>query len=753
LAGGTAASVVLGTLSVLGAAAGPAAAADSTTTLPITSSSQITVDGVHQHVFISDPTSDSIVVTDYDGKVVGRLTSEPGASGLALSADSGTLYVALPTADEIDTIDTSTLTEIKPYSTGTGTAPRYVALAGGKVWFGYGSNTNGNLGSLDLTGTDPVVTLGQEGSHSWYSAPQLATSPGAPGLLAAGAKGQSPNEVQIYDVSSGTAQSTAYAFDPGSTGGGNLGDLSVTPDGKDVVLASGAPYYQQVYKTSDLTADGRYNTATYPSAVAIAPDGTVAGGTSNGASSTDLYLFNAGNSTAFRTFDLGANLQAAGLAWAPDSSRLFALTASGSGNLALHVLDGPTKADSTLTVTAPATGTTGKALTVSGTLSSGTAFADGTTVSLTRTDSASPTGTSAGTATVAADGSFTFTDTPPVSGTATYTASYAGDAGHRGVTAQAKTTVSKAASALTLTAPATATRGKQLTLTGKLTSDLALPTGVTVTVTRTDVATPGGTPIGTAAVASDGTFSRTDTPPAGGTVTYTATYAGDSRHASASAKSSTAIPRTATTVTVKTNASVYAYKAKATITAHLGTTYSVRTLAIYATPAGGTKALVKSGTVDSYGNLTATYYPTRNTTYTVSFAGDARYAPASATAKAGTYVHISDKITKYYKYASVSGVTQYYFHKTVNPEATTVMTYRSGRCATYTLQAYVNGSWTTESTSSCFALDSTGTSVVDLTGSHSTGYRLRMRPSYISRTGDNVNTTTRGAWLYFTFTS
>ncbi|WP_406435636.1 hypothetical protein [Streptomyces sp. NBC_01589] len=46
-----------------------------------------------------------------------------------------------------------------------------------------------------------------------------------------------------------------------------------------------------------------------------------------------------------------------------------------------------------------------------------------------------------------------------------------------------------------------------------------------------------------------------------------------------------------------------------------------------------------------------------------------------------------------------------------------------------------------------FALGTNGNSVVILTGTHDTGYRMRMRSSYINgSSGDNVNSTTHGAW-------
>ncbi|TKA06657.1 hypothetical protein [Actinacidiphila oryziradicis] len=68
-----------------------------------------------------------------------------------------------------------------------------------------------------------------------------------------------------------------------------------------------------MFSTADLSADGRYGSAAYPNAVAIADDGTVAGGI-DGSSEPDIYLYEPGNSSAFREYELGTNLESAGLA-------------------------------------------------------------------------------------------------------------------------------------------------------------------------------------------------------------------------------------------------------------------------------------------------------------------------------------------------------------------------------------------------------------------------------------------------------
>jgi hypothetical protein len=433
----TALPIALGSMSLLGLGAGHAAA-DSSTALPVSSHTDIVVDGENRQVFISDAASDSIVVTDYDGAVVKQITAVPGASGLTLSKDGETLYAAASGADAIAAIDTGTLQETERYAIGAGTRPQQTALAGGKLWFGYGDSGDGNLGSLDLSGSEPVVTLDQEGPHNWYGAPLLASSPGDPGVLVAGAAGQSPTEVAVYDTASGTPQSQAYSWDPGEYGSSNLRDLAVTADGKEVILASGYPYRHQAFHIADLAPSTQYPTDSYPNAVAVSPNGTVAAGI-DGAYSPDVYVFSRGRSTALRNYDFSRDasgsitrLQPGGLAWAPDGSRVFAVTVASSVDGArLQVLKRPGRTGTTLTTRGPESSPRNQELTLTGELHSTTSFASGTTVQVSRIDDPSAgEGTFLGTATVAPDGSFSYTDRPKAKGEVRYTFFYRGDAYH-----------------------------------------------------------------------------------------------------------------------------------------------------------------------------------------------------------------------------------------------------------------------------------------------------------------------------------
>jgi hypothetical protein len=396
--------------------------------------------------------------------------------------------------------------------------------------------------------------------------------------------------------------------------------------------------------------------------VAVAPGGAIAAGI-DGAYEPDIYVFKQGVDQQIRSYDFGvvgnpgysAELLASGLAWAPDSSRLFAITVDVYGEYpTLRVLNDATKAVSKVTVSAPAT----------------------------------------------------------------------------------------------------ATRAKKLTVTGTLTATVAFPAGAKVTVTRKDLTDPKGKSLGSKSVASNGKFSFTDTPVTGGDVTYTATYAGDATHTAASGKDTVKVSRATSTVTVKTSASTYSYGKTVTVTAHLGKTYKNRKLSIYAKPAGGTKKLLKTGTVNSSGNLAVKYKLTRNTTFSAAFTGDARYAPKTASRSVGTKVSVSTTVSKYYKTGKIGSTKYYYFHKNNTSVYTTTMSYYAGREQLLQLQVYYQGRWY-DAGSDYFALNSHGKSTVGLEGPGESGVRARVRASYIKggNDGDSVNTTTHGSWKYIYFTN
>ncbi|WP_052443313.1 hypothetical protein [Streptacidiphilus neutrinimicus] len=540
--------------------------------------------------------------------------------------------------------------ETSRYTLGAGSAPLSVAYASGKVWVGYGASAKGQIASIDPSTSPATVSLALAASGEWYAAPLLATSPAAPGALIATDSASSPPYLERYDVSSGTPVKAVRTWLQNAA----IPDsLQITPDGQDLVMASGYPYYHQVYKLADLSADGTYPSTAYPNSVAIAPDGTVAAG-SNAAYADDVYVYAPHGTTPLRTYDFGYStptLAADGLAWAPDESRLFAVAVDGSGNATLHVLLAPEATATTLTVTGPATGS----------------------------------------------------------------------------------------------------RTQQLTLTGKLGSAAAIPAGTHVQVSRTDAAHPGGTPLADAVVGADGSYTVTDSPQVGGANTYTVSFPGSAKLLPATATATVQVSRAATAVSVTTSGSgVLNYGATTIVTAHLGATYNGRTVTISEKAGNQASAVLKTGTVDANGNLVASAKLAYNTTFTVSFAGDYRYAPASASKRVYTHASVAETQSGYYASGTTAGVPVKYFHHTAHPTLTARVTpNKAGECGRFQLQEYYSGAWHVLATSGCYALSASSSvaGVVDL-GSNSTNHLFRYAAEYVNGS-DTTNVATWGAWQYF----
>ncbi|WP_030666652.1 hypothetical protein [Streptomyces cellulosae] len=386
--------------------------------LPVRSHWQTLADS--RHVYVSAPGDDAVLATDHDGQVVKKVEGLDGARGMAESADESTLYVALPDADAISVIDTATMTETRRISTGADTEPESLALAGGRLFFGYQATVfDGGIGSVAIAEAPPTVSL--DGNPVWYGKPRLASSPGAPDRLVA-AESQGALGMRVYDVSSGTLQETAY-----SDAVGDVEDMAVTPDGRSAITANGSNYYHQRWRLSDLTEEAQYDTGAYPNSVAVDSHGTVAAGIVAGGE-WDVYIYRPGETAAYRTVALSpgyADLLDRGVAWAPDGNRLFATRFPYSGEVVLDIVTDVAKASSTITLSAPPTNPVGTPVTVTGKLTSLVPFPKRRAVTVTRSGVELPD------VKVGRDGTFRFKDTPPDWNTyPQYTVTYAGDARH-----------------------------------------------------------------------------------------------------------------------------------------------------------------------------------------------------------------------------------------------------------------------------------------------------------------------------------
>ncbi|MBG0853799.1 Ig-like domain repeat protein [Streptomyces spinoverrucosus] len=322
-----------------------------------------------------------------------------------------------------------------------------------------------------------------------------------------------------------------------------------------------------------------------------------------------------------------------------------------------------------------------------------------------------------------------------------------------GYTLKVLTDPARSVPTLSMNAPATATRAKPLTVTGKITATVPFAAGTQLAVTRTDLESPNGKALPAITVKADGTYSFSDTPPAGGKVKYTVTYAGDAAHTATTASDTVEVSRNSTSLSLNNNGKLYNYGTDVKFTAHLGTTYKNRTVEIWADPFGGDKPkkLIRTGRVDSRGNIAALVDMTRDTTVTAVFKGDARYLPKTVKSTAYARVKISTAVARHYKTAKIGSTLYYWFHKNTDPLLTTTMTYYPGRQQRFDLQVYYQGTWYPAG-SEYFPLGTSGKSAITLEGPGESGIRARMRSVYVNgSSGDAVNSTTYGPWKYLYF--
>jgi DNA-binding beta-propeller fold protein YncE len=302
-------------------AAAPAVAAAEPDLLPLPGFGDLAVDDTKRRVFVSGgASSNTVAVVDDDGDVVRTIENQYGATGLLLSADGRTLYVALSAGDAITAISTETYTETARYPTGAQTCPTHLARTGGQIWFGYGcpDSWDGGIGKLDPAATPPV-SLAQHGDTLFQSAPLVAA---ASDTVVAAQPATSLSALQVYRAESG-------GLTPGAAGGvagSNLTDVTVSPDAETLFTAAGSRTFVQGFTTVDLSGQGSYTTGPYPNAVVTSADGVHVVTGAYTTRTKAINIFRSGQTTPVRSYDLDGHVLAnRGLAWSGDNRYLYAV--------------------------------------------------------------------------------------------------------------------------------------------------------------------------------------------------------------------------------------------------------------------------------------------------------------------------------------------------------------------------------------------------------------------------------------------
>jgi hypothetical protein len=307
------------------------------------------------------------------------------------------------------------------------------------------------------------------------------------------------------------------------------------------------------------------------------------------------------------------------------------------------------------------------------------------------------------------------------------------------------TTIAMAAPALAVDEAVTAqvvtahpTVGQDLELDGQVTGAPTYPASVTTT---RDDSTGTQTPVGMPVMTDDqGNFTVHDTPPARGQVTY---------HLTTGNGATTDVPTTVAgkkvDLTIRVSPAPADAESTVQVVAHLGSPTTNRDLTLYATPYRGSRQQFDSGPVDANGDRTASRAVHRRTTFTVVFAGDSAYAPASARKRLRVRGVLDEALKGWYR---SSGGTKLYHHDDNPSLAVHLLPEHKGSCLYFRAEHRRHGHWVRSAVSTCVRTDSTGRAIGVLTGDHIVGVPYRLRAEWH---GTKAVDGRKGAWMHLKF--
>ncbi|MEU4704607.1 WD40 repeat domain-containing protein [Nonomuraea dietziae] len=616
---------------LLVAQAPAAMAADSLTDLGASLGSDHGADVVtgNDKIFVS--ANDRIVVADAQGALKGTITDLPSVRGLAITPDGTRLYAALRDSKQVAEIDTGSLAITRRIDLTAYLCPSNLALSGGRLYVGYGcsSQNDGGVVSLDVSATRPEPL---QIATRLYEAPLIAA---AGQKLIVGITGLSPGDFRVYDLSG--ADATLRGVISGHTHGlSNLMDIAISPDGSTAFSAFGSPHRFDAWDTTNLTLVRSYGVETtvpgYSRAITLSPDGAfVVGGRST---DTSLTVFD--TATGEKTFTYenpDVEIVAGSLIFT--GRDIFGVVRESSDRLHLWRVPDVTLPTSTLALTAPYTGTALEPFTLTGRLTLSNGSAPGAQpVVLTRQLPDGPREPLAE-VTTTADGTFTFTDTPPVVGTIRYDAHWDGSSDFRWSRASTTVTVAKATSTISLAPPSTATAFEPLTLTGRLIlSNGAVPGAQRLMVTRQLPTRPRET-LPTVTTAADGTFAITDTPSVAGIAKYEVYWPSSSLYEFAIATQSVSVAKAQTVLTLSSTETAVAgklleFSGALDSSGHHPSTGRITVLRTVSNRDGTVTTTLPSVPLSGDGSFRFADTPEDGGeyTYTVKWAGDITFMPA-----------------------------------------------------------------------------------------------------------------------------
>jgi hypothetical protein len=196
----------------------------------------------------------------------------------------------------------------------------------------------------------------------------------------------------------------------------------------------------------------------------------------------------------------------------------------------------------------------------------------------------------------------------------------------------------------------------------------------------------------------------------------------------------------ATSTSLAVSATKLNYNQTVKLTAHLTGTRS-GTMSIYATPYGGVKTLVRSGSVNTYGNFSASYTMKQKTTFTAEFSGTDTHAASRSGGKV-VYVYAIATV-RMINYYGTSGKYRLYRAGTYPDALGTVRPNHAGLNLKFVAQRYYAGAWRLVA-SDAFPMDYDGRFYAYLITTTRGTYRMRTVFA-----GDADHLGDSSPWAYF----
>jgi 5-hydroxyisourate hydrolase-like protein (transthyretin family) len=413
-------------------------------------------------------------------------------------------------------------------------------------------------------------------------------------------------------------------------------------------------------------------------------------------------------------------------------------------------------AGATLTLTpASATVIKGSPVTLKGMLSLASGPpAPGTALNVSRLNPDDTTTPITGVATDDASGDFSVTDaTATATGNYAYTASVPATATTASAQATAQVTIALNSAAISLSGPSSVLPLKSFSVTGKLSLGIGSPaTGTPIRVSREN---PTGTTTQVTGIASGpgGGFTINDKLSVLGSYIYTASVPATATTTAATGTLKVTVVKGTPTLTLSAGAPTALYDSTLHVTAHLGSTYSNRTVSVYYQLVGtGMRKLLKTATVGSAGNLVLSYpAATRNVIFTAAFSGDAQYSTRTVSVRIGVAARVAMSNGGWYTTTKFNGTTFRVFHHTSHLNvAVTVTPNKRGETVELVAQQWYNNQWNNV-TGDVFTgtLNGASTMAGYLTLTGATGGYFRLIADFVPSSKDVTNVSYHSGWFYF----